>query len=150
MPNSHDPAAVAAARETRLADYRPPAFLVDTVELDFALDPHATVVRSRLALRRNPAARRRPRRCASTARRCTLLRIALDGEPLGANRYRLEDGTLVIADLPDAGVLEIETAHRPRTPTPSSPASTSRTAASSPSARPRASAASPISPTGPT
>ena len=52
MTDAHDPAAVAAARETRLADYRPPAFLIDTVALDFTLDPHATVVRSRLALRR--------------------------------------------------------------------------------------------------
>ena len=38
------------------ADYRPPAFLVDTVDLRFDLDPEATVVRSRLAMRRNPAA----------------------------------------------------------------------------------------------
>ena len=40
----------------RRADYTPPAFLVDTVELDFELDPAATTVRARLALRRNPAA----------------------------------------------------------------------------------------------
>ena len=41
-------------RETRLADYRPPAFLVDTVELAFDLDEAATRVRSRLTVRRNP------------------------------------------------------------------------------------------------
>ena len=44
-------------RETRLADYRPPEFLVDTVELAFDLDEAATRVRSRLAVRRNPASR---------------------------------------------------------------------------------------------
>ena len=37
----------------RLADYRPPAFLVDEVELDFRLDPSATRVKARLNLRRN-------------------------------------------------------------------------------------------------
>ena len=42
--------------EIRLADYTPPAFLVDTVDLRFDLDEAATKVVSRLALRRNPAA----------------------------------------------------------------------------------------------
>ena len=39
-------------------EYRPPAFLVDTVDMRFELDAKATVVRSRLALRRNPAGER--------------------------------------------------------------------------------------------
>ena len=38
---------------TRLADYRPPAFLIDEVQLDFHLEPGATRVKARLALRRN-------------------------------------------------------------------------------------------------
>ena len=42
--------------EIRLADYAPPAFLIDTVDLSFELDEAATRVVSRLALRRNPAA----------------------------------------------------------------------------------------------
>ncbi len=46
----------AAPAEIRLADYAPPAFLIDTVDLTFELDEAATVVVSRLALRRNPAA----------------------------------------------------------------------------------------------
>ena len=37
----------------RLADYRPPAFLVDEVRLDFDLEPGATRVKARLAVRRN-------------------------------------------------------------------------------------------------
>ena len=96
--------------ETRRLDYRPPAFLVDTVELRFELDPDATVVRSRLALRRNeahgdPAA---PLRLDGEA--LTLLALRLDGETLGANKYVLErDGGLTIPDLPDAFALEVET-----------------------------------------
>ena len=38
-------------RPVRLVDYRTPDWLVDTVELDIALDPHATRVRATLAVR---------------------------------------------------------------------------------------------------
>src|SRR6185437_5796968 len=37
-----------------LADYRPPDFLIDTVDLDIVLDPTRTRVTSKLTLRRNP------------------------------------------------------------------------------------------------
>src|SRR6185312_16406618 len=37
-----------------LADYRPPEFLIDTVDLDIALDPARTRVVSKLSIRRNP------------------------------------------------------------------------------------------------
>ena len=37
---------------TRLADYKPPAYLVEHVDLAFALDPARTIVKSRLAIRR--------------------------------------------------------------------------------------------------
>ena len=65
---------------TRLADYAPPPFLVDEVDLDFELDEERTVVRAKLAVRRNPDAPPDPAptwsstakawkhaRCASTA-----------------------------------------------------------------------------------
>ena len=39
----------------RLADYRPPDYLVDQVELHFRLEPAETEVRTRLVMRRNPA-----------------------------------------------------------------------------------------------
>ena len=37
----------------RLADYAPPAFLIDEVHLDFSLEPRATRVKARLTVRRN-------------------------------------------------------------------------------------------------
>jgi aminopeptidase N len=108
MSTSNDRAAVAAPRETRLADYRPPAFLVDAVELHFDLDPSATRVRSRLALRRNPAA------AADKALRLDgagqpIRAISLDGLPLDPGRWRLGEASLFIADAPDVCMLEIET-----------------------------------------
>ena len=39
---------------TRLADYRPPAWLVDSIALEFELDFARTTVRAKLAVRRNP------------------------------------------------------------------------------------------------
>ncbi len=45
----------------RLEDYRPSAFLIDRVDLDIRLDPHATRITAELALRPNPKATRMPR-----------------------------------------------------------------------------------------
>lgn len=45
------------AGPVRLADYRPPDFLIDRVDLDVALDRHATRVVAVLAIRPNPAGR---------------------------------------------------------------------------------------------
>ena len=115
MTHSLDASSVASGtpRETRLADYRPPAFLVDTVDLTFELDDTDTRVASRLTVRRNltgdPSA---PLRLDGGA--LDLLSVTLDGAPLGANRYRIEDNQLVIPDLPDHGTLEIETRIAPK------------------------------------
>jgi aminopeptidase N len=110
--NSAPPAAT--PRETRLADYRPPEFLVDNVALAFDLDDAATRVRSRLTLRRNPASADTSAPLVLDGEELTLLRVALNGEELGANRYLIEDGKLLIPDMPDAATLEIETRVAPK------------------------------------
>ncbi len=93
---------------TRLADYRPPEFVVDTVELTFDLDPAATHVAARLAMRRNPDATGAPLRLDGDE--LELVGLALDGSPLDAGAYRLEpDGALVLANVPDSFVLDIAT-----------------------------------------
>jgi aminopeptidase N len=108
----------------RLADYRPPDFLIDTVDLAFDLADTDTRVTARLELRRNPQAGggRAPLRL--DGERLELLSLTLDGERLGANRYEiLPEGGLVLAptpragtpnDLPDAFTLDIETRIAPR------------------------------------
>ena len=110
--NSAPPGTV--PRVTRLADYRPPTFLIDTVELSFDLDEAATRVRSRLALRRNPATADKRASLSLDGENITLVRLLLDGAELGANRYLIQDGKLIIPDMPDAGVLEIETHITPK------------------------------------
>jgi hypothetical protein len=49
------------------ADYRPPAWLVPDIALDFVLDLTETRVSATLDVERNPAAKTRPPRCASMA-----------------------------------------------------------------------------------
>jgi aminopeptidase N len=46
-----------SGKSVRLVDYRPPDYLIDTVDLDIKLAPRATRVRALLALRPNPAGR---------------------------------------------------------------------------------------------
>ena len=96
--------------ETRRLDYRPPAFLVDTVDLHFELDPGATLVRSKLALRRNQAHGDPAAPLHLDGEGLTLLGLRLEGEALGANQYMLaQDGSLTIPGLPDACTLEVQT-----------------------------------------
>ncbi len=107
-----DAGPASTSRTVRLADYRVPDYLIDQVDLDFALDPAATVVTSRLAVRRNPAGQGGPLRL--DGERLELLSIALDGAALGADRYALTDDALTIADVPDAFTLAITVRISPR------------------------------------
>ena len=61
MSTSTAPATPAVIRR---ADYAPPAFLIDSVALEFDLVPERTVVKSTLRVRRNPDARA-PRRIST-------------------------------------------------------------------------------------
>src|SRR3712207_1654777 len=89
----------------RLTDYRPPAFLVDEVDLAFRLEPSATRVASRLTLRRN-GSRDEPLRLDGVDLK--LLRIAVDGVELGPEAYRLDPEGLALPSAPDAFTLETE------------------------------------------
>jgi aminopeptidase N len=102
-------AAQSTPREVRLADYAPPVFLVDTVDLTFELDEAATKVTARLAVRRNPASTDRAAPLRLDGERLALVRLACNGETLSANQYQLDNHALTIPDTPDACTLIIET-----------------------------------------
>ena len=94
---------------TRLSDYRPSDFFVETVDLDFDLDPADTRVVSNLRLRRDPEA---PPTAALRldGDELDLVALMLDGKPVAAGDYRIEpDGALVIPRVPDSFALEIRT-----------------------------------------
>ncbi len=139
---------IAPPQPVRLADYRPPEFLVDTVDLVCDLDGAKTRVKARLGIRRNPAGADPKSALHLDGEELELVSVALDGEALGSNRYRLpSEGGLVIDDVPDAFTLDIETRIAPAK-TPRCPGFTCRAAISAPNASPRAFAGSPISSTG--
>ena len=85
----------------RLHDYRPPAFLVDSVKLDFSLEPDSTVVRSELVLRRNPAHGNDAAPLRLDGENQQLLSLVLDGESLTEIAYSLDEAGLTIPAVPD-------------------------------------------------
>jgi aminopeptidase N len=87
----------------RLADYRPPEFLIDEATLEFRLEPRATVVEARLAVRRN-GDHRRPLRL--DGENLEIVSVALDGRPLSAVEYSLDATGLTIAGAPDVFALQ--------------------------------------------
>ena len=98
----------------RLADYKVPDFLIDSVALDFALGEDSTVVKAKLAVRRNPASDDRTAPLKLDGEDLELVSLALEGETLGENRYRKDEASLTLADLPDRFTLEIETKIAPQ------------------------------------
>src|SRR4051794_11827840 len=103
----------AAPVEIRLADYTPPAFLIDTVDLIFELDEKATTVVSKLSVRRNPTAPDdSPLHLDGEA--LTLVGITCNGAPV--TPVETKDG-LTITDIPAIALLEISTSTSPITNT---------------------------------
>lgn len=105
-----DARVTAPPQPTRLADYLPPAFLVETADLAFDLDPTDTRVVSTLKLRRNPEAAARDAPLRLDGDELELIALALDGRPLAPGDYRIEpDGALVVPDVPERFTLEVRT-----------------------------------------
>jgi aminopeptidase N len=96
-------------RPVRLEDYRPPDWLVETVQLDVTLDPTATRVRATLALKPNGnGAAPAPLVLDGEALRLTALE--LDGSPLPPEQYVATATRLTITQPPHRAFrLEIET-----------------------------------------
>ncbi|HSQ82972.1 MAG TPA: aminopeptidase N [Casimicrobiaceae bacterium] len=107
MPPTLHPDGAGTVR--RRTDYRPPPFVVGKVELEFDLDPEATVVRATFDFRRNPDALREDRRSALIldGEQQEDVAVTLDGRVLRPGEFVLGQGTLTIATPPDAGTLSV-------------------------------------------
>ncbi|MFA5965044.1 MAG: aminopeptidase N [Sphingomonas sp.] len=88
---------------TRREDYRPPAWLVPEIALDFDLDPVATRVRATLHILRN-GAHDLPLRLDGGGQ--TPLSVMVDG--VAINDWHIEDDALIIPITGDAHVVETE------------------------------------------
>ena len=90
----------------RLADYRPPEFLIDAVALTFRLAAAETQVTATLELRRNPAATRGDGSLRLDGEGLALEGIALDGRDLATHEYAVDDEALTLFQVPDQFHLE--------------------------------------------
>ena len=99
----------------RRLDYRPPAFLVDTLGLTFDLDAAATKVSATIAFRRNPGASRGDRNAdlILDGEQQSNVCVELDGHPLVAPRVQRGERTLTVRDPPDAGTLVVHSTLAP-------------------------------------
>lgn len=77
------------------ADYQPPAFWIDTVELVFDLDPAKTRVLNRMRVRRNPDVIPQPLRL--DGEELNLARVLVGGQ---GTSFKMEEGQLVLENLP--------------------------------------------------
>jgi len=101
-------------RPILLKDYRPPDYLIYTVNLDVSLHPARTRVRARLKIRRNPASQGAPGPLRLDGETIELESVRLDGRQLGPREYEVTDKELVIASLPgDPFTLETTTICNP-------------------------------------
>jgi aminopeptidase N len=96
-----------------LADYAPPPFLIDTVDVDINFQSGEALVTAQMAVRRNPAANTPDAPLVLDGEELELLRVSLNGVELAANRYRLSASQLTLADLPDAFRIETLTRIHP-------------------------------------
>ncbi len=98
-----------------LADYRPPEFLIDTVDLNIVLDATRTRVTSKLTLRRNPKAKKTAKaRLKLDGEFLELVGISLNGKKLKPPAYVVTETGLTIASPPkEAFTLETTTIVNP-------------------------------------
>jgi aminopeptidase N len=95
-------------RPARLKDYRPPDWLIETVDLDVSLDPTATIVRAKLRLKPNNTAAPAP--LVLDGDELKLRSLKLDGKPLPGESFLATPERLTIAQPPNRPfTLEIET-----------------------------------------
>ncbi|MBC7908800.1 MAG: aminopeptidase N [Rhodospirillaceae bacterium] len=99
----------AAPQTIRRADYAPPAFWVDAVELAFAIGETEVEVQADLKLRRNA-----PGPLELNGQELDTRRVEIDGQPA---QYRIEGERLIIDNAPDACTLTTVVATDPTTNT---------------------------------
>ena len=92
--------------EVRLQDYRPPAFSVDTIDLNFDIQPEATVVTAVSTITRLSDV---DTPLELDGEELELLSIEIDGEKVAKSDYQLTDAGLTLKNPPQHFTLTIQT-----------------------------------------
>jgi aminopeptidase N len=101
-------------RAVRLADYTPPDYRIETIALDFHLDPQATRVHSKMVVVRSS---KDASPLVLNGEHLKLISVAIDGRTLDAESYTVNEETLTIARVPTRFMLEVSTEISPATNT---------------------------------
>ncbi|MBU1187647.1 MAG: aminopeptidase N [Gammaproteobacteria bacterium] len=107
----------ATAQITRRGDYRPSAYLVDALELEFALDQAQTLVRSEFVVYPNPQHSGELPPLQLDGEQLTLRSVRVNGELLQPAQYEQTDRVLRLGVLPESARIQIEVAIQPETNT---------------------------------
>lgn len=90
-----------------LANYQPPAYFIDEVELDFDLGDEHTIVKSNLRIRRNHHDSGN-HELKLHGEELNLEEIAIDGNALTKEQYSIQGDLLTIANAPDSFTLQVK------------------------------------------
>ncbi len=88
-------------RAIHLADYRPPTYRVEHIDLHFELDADTTEVRTKLWLRRHPEQASHPAPLVLNGCQLELIALSLDGERVSPDAYTVDDESLTLHDVPE-------------------------------------------------
>ena len=97
-----------------LKDYRPPQFLIDTVDLQIDLAEEWTTVKAELNFRRNPASTEDSKTLVLNGQKMELMAVSLDHVELTQDQYQVDESHLTITDVPNNFVLSTEVRIQPQ------------------------------------
>ena len=97
-----------------LKDYRPPQFLIETVDLHIDLAEEWTTVKAQLNFCRNPASTENSKTLVLNGQKMELLSVSLDTVKLTQDQYQVDESHLTITDVPDNFVLSTEVRIQPQ------------------------------------
>ena len=97
-----------------LKDYRPPQFLIDTVDLNIDLAEEWTTVKAELSFRRNPDSTESSNNLMLDGQKMELMAVSLDNVELTPEQYKVDESQLTIPEVPDKFVLSTEVRIQPQ------------------------------------
>jgi aminopeptidase N len=90
-------------------EYQVPDFLINELYLDFLLGEDECVVKAKSVFRKNPDATESSTEIFLNGKNLELLSVAVDGNQLLPDQYRLEKEGMILLQVPDEFVLEVST-----------------------------------------